>query len=106
MAKPIARGDGVDSVFSLTGSGTNCLSPMTTATDECSDNVFVNGTGVVRIDDQVANHPAAGCGPDTSLLTTGSFSVFVNGKGVGREGDQYTADNTITSGSANVFAGD
>jgi uncharacterized Zn-binding protein involved in type VI secretion len=100
-----ARGDGVDSVASLTGSGINCAFPLTTATDECSGDVFVNGTGIVREGDQVAAHPAAGCGPDNSVLTTFSATVFINGKGAGRKGDQYTGDNTITSGSATVFIG-
>lgn len=101
-----ARGDGVDTVASLTGSGTNCAFPLTTATDVCSSTVFANGTGIARQGDKVASHPAAGCGPDNSVLTTFSSSVFIEGKGAGRKGDQYTGDNTITSGSANVFIGD
>jgi uncharacterized Zn-binding protein involved in type VI secretion len=100
-----ARGDGVDSVASLTGAGPLCAFPLTTATDECSGDVFANGTGIVRQGDQVAAHPAAGCGPDNSVLTTFSATVFINGKGAGRKGDQYTSDNTITSGSATVFIG-
>jgi uncharacterized Zn-binding protein involved in type VI secretion len=101
----VARGDGTDSVFSLTGSGFQCLSPIGTSTNECSGDVFCNAIGVVRAGDKVAPHPAAGCGPDTSGLTTFSSTVFVNGRGCGRLGDQYTPDNTITSGSPNVFAG-
>jgi hypothetical protein len=31
--------------------------------------------------------------------------VFVNNKGVARIGDEYTGDNTITSGSSDVFIG-
>lgn len=100
-----ARGDGVDTVDSLTGSGPNCASPTTTATDECSDNVFVNGTGAVREGDKVALHNKPGCVPDESVLTTFSSTVFINGKGAGRQGDQYTPDNTISSGSPNVFIG-
>ena len=100
-----ARGDGEDTVSSLTGTGRNCANPTNTATAACSGDTFINGTGAVRIDDAVAQHPAAGCGPDTSVLTTSSSTVFINGKGAGRLGDQYTADNTITSGSPNVFIG-
>ena len=100
-----ARGNGVDVVESLTGSGLNCAFPITTATDECSPTVFVNNTGVVREGDRVANHPTVGCGPDTSLLTTFSSKVFINGKGAGRRGDQYTSDNTITTGSPDTFIG-
>jgi uncharacterized Zn-binding protein involved in type VI secretion len=100
-----ARGDMVDSVYSLTGSGRNCANPITTATNECSSNVFINAIGAVRIGDMVASHAAAGCGPDTSVLSTSSTTVFINGKGAGRLGDQYTSDNTITSGSPNVFIG-
>jgi uncharacterized Zn-binding protein involved in type VI secretion len=100
-----ARGNSVDVVASLTGTGFLCLSPLTTSTNECSSDVFVNGTGVVREDDKVAPHPAAGCGPDESVLTTFSSTVYINGKGAGRKGDQYTPDNTITTGSPNVFIG-
>jgi uncharacterized Zn-binding protein involved in type VI secretion len=106
MGKAVARGDSVDTVSSLTGSGgINCPSPVTTSTHECSANVFVNGVGVVRIGDAVYAHIAAGCGIDASTLTTSSSTVFANGKGVARKGDQYTSDNTITSGSPTVFAG-
>jgi uncharacterized Zn-binding protein involved in type VI secretion len=102
---PVARGNGVDSVFSKTGSGFRCRSSLTTSTDACSSDVFVNNTGVVRQDDQVAAHPRAGCRTDGSVLTSFSSTVFANGKAVGRIGDQYTGDNTITSGSSSVFAG-
>lgn len=103
-----ARGNGVDEVFSKTGSGGSkpgCPSPLDTQTDECSDNVFVNGTGIVRINDRVNPHTAAGCGVDQSPLTTSSSTVFINGLGAGRIGDEYTSDNIITSGSDNVFIG-
>jgi uncharacterized Zn-binding protein involved in type VI secretion len=100
-----ARGNGTDSVFSKTGSGPNCPSPVNTATDQCSSDVFIEGDGVVREGDQVAAHPAAGCGPDNSVLTSFSATVFINGKGAGRIGDEYTGDNTITSGSGTVFIG-
>ena len=103
-----ARGDGVDTVFSVTGSGGSkpgCPSPLVTATDQCSGNVFINGSGAVRIGDSVAAHIAGGCGIDTSGLTSSSGKVFVNGKGAGRIGDEYTGDNTIISGSTNVFIG-
>lgn len=98
-----ARGDRRDTVASKTGTGMNCASPMTTATNECSPNVFTNGIGSVRKGDKVAPHPRVGCSTDTSGLTTHSPNVFVNGRGFGRLGDQYTSDNTITSGSQNVF---
>lgn len=103
MSVGIARD--TDLVFSLTGTGDNCDSPMMTTTGEHSSNVFVNGLGVVRKDDQVGEHPASGCGLDDSVLTTYSLTVFANGREIGRIGDQYTDDNTITSGSGNVFAG-
>jgi uncharacterized Zn-binding protein involved in type VI secretion len=102
----VARANGVDTVYSLTGSGSGCNSPMNTTTGvNGSPNVFVNGIAVVRQDDTVGIHPRSGCSTDTSVLTTFSATVFVNGKGVGRVGDQYTSDNTITSGSPTVFAG-
>ena len=106
MGLPVARGNGVDVVASLTGSGPIiCQESSITATYGCSSNVFVNGIGVVRIGDEVAAHISLGCGIDASALTTSSGTVFANGKGVARIGDQYTPDNTITTGSATVTAG-
>lgn len=101
----VARSNGQDTVFSLTGTGKNCMSPVTTVTGAPSCQVFVNGHPIVRIDDQVASHPYAGCSPDMSTLTTSSSTVFIGGKGLGRIGDQYTSDNTIISGSSTVFCG-
>ena len=103
---PAARGSGTDSVFSKTGSGFRCRASTTTATNVCSGDVFVNNIGAVRIGDLIAEHPKAGCDPDESTLTTSSTTVFTNNRGTGRIGDQYTDDNTISSGSSNVFIGD
>jgi len=106
----VARADGVDTVYSLTGtlSSTRPIrydNPVDTVTGTGSPNVFVNGTPVVRQDDTVGVHLNSTGGTDTSVLTTFSSTVFVNGKGIGRLDDQYTSDNTITSGSPTVFAG-
>jgi len=101
----VARGDQVDTVDSLTGSGVNCAFPLVTATNVCSPNVFANGTGIVREDDLIQPHPKPGCVTDTSVVTTFSASVWVNGKRAARKGDKYTSDNTITSGSPDVYFG-
>ena len=102
----VARASNTDTVSSLTGAGYLCGSPMMTTTGvDGSPNVFVNGIAVVRQGDLVGVHPRAGCSTDVSTLSTYSSTVFVNGLGIGRIGDQYTSDNTITSGSTNVFAG-
>lgn len=101
----IARGNGVDTVHSETGTGRNCSSPVDTTTGECSSDVFVNGTGVVRQGDKVFPHNKSGCSTDESVITDGSSTVFVNGKAVARLGDHYTSDNTITSASGDVIAG-
>lgn len=98
-----ARGNGTDSVASKTGSGRNCRYPVTTSTNICSANVFVDGIGSVRAGDVVMPHPYVGCGVDAFPLTSFSGNVYVNGKGAGRLGDQYTGDNTIVSGSGTVF---
>ena len=100
-----ARGSGKDSVESATGSGYNCESSLTTSTNICSPNVFVNNFGSVRQGDAVASHPMTGCGPESPGLSTYSPNVFVNGLGMGRLGDNYAGDgsNIIKSGSSNVF---
>jgi uncharacterized Zn-binding protein involved in type VI secretion len=101
---PVARGEGGDGVFSLTGSGRRCQSPINTVTGECSNNVFVNNKGIIRQGDKVGVHNASGCSTDQSGLTTFSGSVFANNLEIARIGDEYTSDNVITSGSSNVFA--
>lgn len=100
-----ARGDQTDKVISKTGNGDECRKPRMTFTDECSDKVFVEGTGVVREGDQVRPHNKGGCSNDDSVLTSFSSKVFIQGKGAGRVGDQYTSDNTIVEGSSKVFFG-
>jgi uncharacterized Zn-binding protein involved in type VI secretion len=100
-----ARSSGQDDVFSKTGTGKFCSRPVQTVTNEGSENVLINGFGVVRQGDSVGSHAAGGCGPDLSVLTSFSSTVFINGKGVGRIGDEYTPDNIIISGSTNVFIG-
>lgn len=100
-----ARGNGNDSVYSLTGTGLFCLSPVTTATDQCSSDTFVNNIGAVREGDRVALHNSAGCGSDLSVLTIFSSKVIINNKGAGRKGDFYTPDNQITSGSEDTYFG-
>jgi uncharacterized Zn-binding protein involved in type VI secretion len=107
MGNPVARGDGVDSVDSDTGSGNNCESPLVTSTAECSGDVRVNGTGVVREEDAVASHNQTGCVSEAPTLSTYSSTVRANGKWLGRKGDDYDGDgsNIISSGSDDVNAG-
>jgi uncharacterized Zn-binding protein involved in type VI secretion len=100
-----ARGNGNDSVASKTGTGILCAFPLMTTTGFVDSTVLINGIPAVKEGDPVAPHPFVGCGNDGSVLTAFSSTVFIEGKGAGRLGDQYTSDNTITSGSPNVFFG-
>ena len=96
----VARGDGVDSVR------TNHKCDRFTNTDTCSSNVFVNGTGVVRLDDKTKPHKInrrSSCRTHQPSLTVASPNVFVNGKGVGRLRDNYEGEDIVTA-SPNVFA--
>jgi uncharacterized Zn-binding protein involved in type VI secretion len=68
---------------------------------EGSENVFVNGKGVVRIGDKVASHGLLSHRP-TPPMVQGSKNVFVNGIGVVRAGDKARCNHIIT-GSSNVF---
>ena len=103
---PAAARANVDVVFSISGSGYHCLAPVVATTGAGSPNVIINGSGAVRLGDLVGPHTRRGCGGlDTSLLTSGSLTVIINGQPAGRIGDQYTADNTITTGSPTVFFG-
>jgi uncharacterized Zn-binding protein involved in type VI secretion len=102
----IARADGIDTVFSFTGVGKGCARPLNTVTGSSTiTTIFVGGSPIVVQGDLVGSHPAGGCGPDLSTLSTYSGTVFAGGKGVGRIGDQYSSDNLITSGFSTVFLG-
>jgi uncharacterized Zn-binding protein involved in type VI secretion len=100
-----ARDSGTDSVAVPHGSGDNCASPSTSATDVGSGDVFVNGKGAVRKGDAMASHPNVGCSPHAPGLSAGSGTVKVNNKDFGRLGDSYGCGGTISSGSADVFVG-
>jgi uncharacterized Zn-binding protein involved in type VI secretion len=104
----VARANGIDKVFSLTGTARGCRAPINTTTGIATETSVVvgpEGYPVVVEGDKVELHPAAGCSPDESELSTFSSTVFVGGKRVGRVGDLYTADNIITSGAPTVFIG-
>ena len=94
----VCRGDSVDADVP------HCSTPMR---DDCSDNVFVNGIGISRQDDNNTPHllPPAVCPTHAAPITTGSTTVFVNGKGCGRIGDVIAGCTKVATGSENVFAG-
>jgi len=102
-----ARGESKDVVKSETGAGFACGYELVTSTNECSDNVFVNSIGSVRVGDAVTEHTIGGClSTEAPPLKTGSPTVFVNGKQMGRLGDNYiesNGNNIIDTGSENVF---
>jgi uncharacterized Zn-binding protein involved in type VI secretion len=98
----VARKNGIDQV-----SINHATCQGSTTTDAGSDDVLVNNVGVVRQADQVQSHthsPPA-CPQHSPGLSSFSSTVFVNNKAIGRLGDAYGCGATISSGSANVFAG-
>jgi uncharacterized Zn-binding protein involved in type VI secretion len=97
----ISRKGGTDTIS--TGHGCDA----TTVTNQGSDNVRVNGIGVVRIGDLQQTHlilVGISCVPHALTLSSGSSTVRANGRGIGRKGDSYGPE-TLTTGSENVFAG-
>ncbi len=95
----VCRGDSVDSDV------VHCSTPKR---DECSGDVYVNGTGVSRQDDNNTTHDEPSivpCPNHAAPITTGSTEVFANGKGVGRVGDAITDCTSVATGSPTVFAG-
>lgn len=105
MARPAARANGTEKVFSPDGTGYKCRVPMTTATGPATvSTVFVQGVPPVVDGDKVAPHPKSLCGPDTSGCSSFSGKVFAGGKGVARIGDSY-GNNKILSGAGKVIVG-
>lgn len=96
-----ARGNGKDTVATNHG----CTSETTT--DKCSDNVIIDGVGIVRLGDTNASHirPVGdSCIPHTVALSTSSLKVLVNDRGAGRKGDKY-GNEEITTGYSKVVIG-
>lgn len=83
-------------------SGHGCWPPRSSIT--ASDNVFVNGQGAVRLNDQYAVHCCKKECHD-GVLAMGSSTVFVNGRNLGRIGDPVSCGSVVAQGSSNVFAG-
>ena len=111
-----ARGNGVDAVDTVHVSvgdaapddGSICdAAPQIVATDACSGDVFINGTGAVRENDAVQAHtiPPA-CATHAPGLSSYSGTVRINGKWAGRKGDTYGCGALIISGSGDVNIGD
>lgn len=103
----IARKDSTDSVQSPHGTGPNCVNPEVHSTNEGSNNVFVNGIGVVREGDKMISHNQPGCTTHEPVLKKFSSQVYANGKRIGRVNDAYVeaGDHVIKSGSSNVNDG-
>lgn len=101
----VARSSGIEKVFSFTGRGRRCAFPMITVTGPPTQAVFyVNGIPAVVTGDPVAPHPAAGCGPDTSVAIGRSAFVRVTGRPVARIFDTYGGSNVILGASPTVVA--
>lgn len=91
-----------------TGHGTYAPRKNTTS----SSNVFVNGKGILRVDDAWSVHITNN---HTGKIEAGSTHVFANGRGVARIGDHIvtlvsfdgsSCESSIAVGSGNVFVGD
>jgi uncharacterized Zn-binding protein involved in type VI secretion len=85
------------------------FAPRTNTTS--SPTVFVNGVGVIRVDDEWASHTYS-IYTHTGKTGEGSTTVLANGRGVARIGDhiiKLAGDSdcvsSIAVGSGNVFVG-
>jgi uncharacterized Zn-binding protein involved in type VI secretion len=80
--------------------------PSRSDTPNGSDDVIVNGYGVVRIDDTWPDHTDPGP-PDThsGIQTEGSSTVFANGKGIARIDDSISCGDVVAEGSPDVICG-
>jgi uncharacterized Zn-binding protein involved in type VI secretion len=80
--------------------------PSRPNTPNGSNDVIVNGYGVVRIDDAWPSHTDPGP-PDThsGSQNGGSSTVIANGKGVARIGDSISCGDSVGAGSSDVICG-
>lgn len=110
-----ARGVSVDTVNTVhpatgdadTEDSSFCdVDPIDTSTNQCSEKVLAEGTGVVRYGDKVTAHPIGGtCSTHEPTFNTGTSNVLIEGKNAARKGDTYACGAEITTGSANVLFG-
>jgi len=110
----VARKDGaeaVDTVHVSVGDanpldGIACdAAPQVIATEQGSDDVRVEGIGVVRKGDNEQAHTIPGCATHQTGLATHSPNVFANGKEIGRKDDTFNCGAKIISVSqTTVFA--
>ena len=70
-----------------------------------SEDVFINGTGAARVDDEVTTHKKGDTNHKYVTISAGSGTVFINGKAAARKGDSLSCESTIDTGSSNVFIG-
>ena len=77
-----------------------------TAAMESSEDVFVNGEGLVREGDAIEPHGCYNNDPTKRFLATGSGSVFINGKPAARSGDPISCGGFADLGSDDVYIGD
>jgi uncharacterized Zn-binding protein involved in type VI secretion len=101
----VARSGGVDTVSSPHGTGKNCNSPTTQATDQGVSKVYVENILAIHIGNTMQEHPAPGCVPHAPSLDSASIKVLCEGSGIARVGDTYETVHIITTGSSKVFAG-
>ena len=94
----VCRGNSVDSDVA------HC---STLLRDQCSSDVFVDGTGVSRQGDNNTSHllPPVPCPSHAAPIAVGSTTVFINGKGCGRIGDAIAGCTSVATGFNEVFAG-
>ena len=94
----VCRGNSVDSDVA------HCSTPLR---DQCSGDVFVDGTGVSRQGDNNTSHllPPIPCPSHAAPIAVGSTTVFINGKGCGRIGDAIAGCTSVAAGSSDCFAG-
>ena len=115
----VACTDGVvGTVCATDGEGTpikwNWDTDTTQKSDAGSDDVFAEGTGVVRKDDAMKSHAngdpcVASATNHAPTVSSYSSTVFADGKNIARIGDAYDSESEqeheITTGATTVFAG-
>ncbi|MBR4904143.1 MAG: PAAR domain-containing protein [Selenomonadaceae bacterium] len=70
------------------------------------DDVFINGRGAARYQDQLAVHSCFIHPPHPGNIAGGSTTVFINGRAAARIGDAVSCGGQLAEGSHNVFIGD
>lgn len=73
--------------------------------DEHSTDVYTNGRGAGRVNDDYVPHGCSAHAPHIGVIARGSSTVYINNRQAGRIGDPVSCGGAVMEGSPDVIIG-